>query len=77
MRSTVLALTLATALLASARADDPTEPKYADKPASWWVEEYVDGDDSEVARAVLRGMGDDAVPHAVALRGQAERSSRH
>ena len=74
-RVVALGLVLAVAAAATVRADDPTEPKYADKPATWWIGEYLGGEDPEAARNVLRRMGEQAAPWIAARLASAEKSA--
>jgi hypothetical protein len=74
MRRSVLAVLLLAAAAASSRAQDLPEPSYADKPASWWVQEFVAGDIPSAAGAVLQRMGDAAAPAIVAALASARES---
>ncbi|MCE9634480.1 MAG: HEAT repeat domain-containing protein [Planctomycetes bacterium] len=75
MRHAAAAFLVLIACAASSRADEPAEPRYADKPASWWVEELIAGDNPEAAGSVLRKMGDNAAP-SVAARLPTTRAAR-
>lgn len=75
MRLRVFLLFLALAAVTSARADEPPEPTYADKPASWWIGEYLAGSDPEAAHRVLQKMGEAAAPLVAARLASAEKSA--
>ncbi len=75
MRIHALALLAGLGLCCAALAGDAEEPTYADKPATWWVEEFVAGDNQQAARAVLSGMGAGAAP-AILARLRETRAAR-
>jgi hypothetical protein len=74
MRLWVLGLVAVLAAAIAARGDDPNEPTYADKPASWWIGEYLGGSDKAAAAAVLRKMGETAAPQVAARLASTEAS---
>lgn len=75
MRRSVLAVLLVAAVSACTFARGSQEPKYADQTASWWVGEYVSGDDPQAARNVLQRMGDSAAPQIAAALSSTKKSA--